>query len=234
MTKLTFSLIGKCILLSALSCVLQSCSAQYSAESITGWVVDADTGRPLEGVNVTANWRVEEGNLAGTNGGGDIQIMETVTDQTGRYQFPAWGPKRLPPKKNGWWVDQYIGNGDPELVFFKRAYRLESRSNVLVMEHNRSLLRRSDWNGKTIKLKSLGASAEENIDNLWRAAGALSFALHADRCEWQKIPRMLAAQLKENEKFTKPNNFIVMLTIYSIPTDLQCASPQEFLKEYLK
>lgn len=234
MTKLTFSVIGKCILLTALSCILQSCSAQYSAESITGWVVDADTGRPLEGVNVTANWRVEEGNVAGTNDGGDIQIMEAVTDQSGRYQFPAWGPKPLPPKKNGLWVDQYIGNGDPELVFFKSGYKLDSRSNVLVVsEHNRSLIRRSDWNGKTIELKPLGASTEENIDNLTRAGLALSFALHADGCEWQKIPRMLAAQLKEAGKFTKQNTFS-LLSISNIPTDSQCALPQEFLKEYLK
>ena len=214
--------------------MLQSCFALYFSEPITGWVVDADTGKPLEGVIVTANWAVNEGNLAGTNSGGQIQIMETVTDLAGRYHFPAWGPKPLPPKKNGWWVDQYIGNEDPGLMFFKNGYRLDTRSNALVSERNTSSIRRSDWNGKTIKLKLIGANEKEYVEDLSRARGMLSFALSADGCEWEKIPRMLAALLKETEKFRKPGTYTSLLTLARIPENPHCGSPQEFLKEYLK
>src|SRR3990167_8576263 len=119
MTKVTPSVICKCILLITMSLMLQSCFALYSAEPITGWVVDADTGQPLEGVIVNAHWAVNEGNWAGTNSGGGIQIMATVTDKPVPSHSPAWGPKPLPPKKNGWLVEQYIGNEDPGLIFFK-------------------------------------------------------------------------------------------------------------------
>jgi hypothetical protein len=234
MTKLTIPFICKSVLLITLSLTLQSCFAQYSAEPITGWVVDADTGKPLEGVIVTANWAVSEGNLAGTNQGGQLQILETVTDQAGRYHFPGWGPKRLPPKKNGWWVDQYIGNEDPGLVFFKGGYELDSRRNVLVSERNRSWKRHSDWDGKTIKLKFIGADEKEYVKDLSFASNTLGFALSADGCEWQKIPRMLAAQLKESEKYRKPGTFTLMLSISDIPVLPKCGSPQDFLKEYLK
>src|SRR6266849_1854255 len=85
----------------ALICLLplQACATTYSAEPIEAWVVDADSGQPIEGVVVTANWELEIGTLGGNIPVGQIMVMETVTDQKGRFYFPAWGPKAVPLKK---------------------------------------------------------------------------------------------------------------------------------------
>ncbi|ROZ76072.1 carboxypeptidase-like regulatory domain-containing protein [Ramlibacter sp. WS9] len=228
--------IGKAIVIAALLLSLQSCFADYSAEAIEGWLVDEDTGKPIEGANVTANWTVEEGNLAGTNTGGQIQILETVTDKNGRFFFPAWGPKPLPPKKNGWWVDQYIGYEDPRMVFFKSGYKLVSASNYAVSERNTARTRRSEWNGKTIKMKNLADQKKEYEESLSAARSALRFAFDASGCDWQHIPRMLAAVIKEMEKLRQPGKYNPLLTVDvgSIPETSQCARPQDYLREYLK
>ena len=63
----------------------------YQAEPIEGWVVDAETGKPLEGVNIAASWELMSGGMA-VIPVGSIMLMETVTDVKGRYAFPAWGP----------------------------------------------------------------------------------------------------------------------------------------------
>ncbi|HEY0488093.1 MAG TPA: hypothetical protein VGD30_01135 [Telluria sp.] len=68
-------------LLAAAALALQSCSTTYSGESIEGRVVDADSGKPLAGVVVVSALQVSDGNLAGTNDGGQIQIQESATLQ---------------------------------------------------------------------------------------------------------------------------------------------------------
>ena len=37
---------------------LSACGETYSAEAIEAWVVDAETGQPIEGVVVAANWQL--------------------------------------------------------------------------------------------------------------------------------------------------------------------------------
>lgn len=121
-------------LLFALSLAVQYCSDQYAGESIEGWVVDEATGRPLRGVVVMSVWEISEGNLAGTNSGGTIQVQEAVTDHTGRYYLPAWGPLSMPKKKNGWWVDQYISASAPRLTYFKGGYETSWISDAITVK----------------------------------------------------------------------------------------------------
>ena len=86
--------IARWFLILACMAPLQACSNSYSAKPIEAWVVDAQTGKPLEGVNVVAHWKLRYG----LEGGGSYQlhIMEDVTDKNGRFFFPAWGPKEIP------------------------------------------------------------------------------------------------------------------------------------------
>src|SRR5258708_16141131 len=71
---------------------LPSYAVIYSAEATEGWVADAETGKPIEGVIVVAHWRIT-GGLEGGTPINELKILETVTDEIGRYSFPAWGPK---------------------------------------------------------------------------------------------------------------------------------------------
>ncbi|HEV8310544.1 MAG TPA: hypothetical protein VGW35_23020, partial [Methylomirabilota bacterium] len=62
----------------------------YSAAEIRGWVVDAETKQPLEGVYVVAQWILQTG-LFDSRTVTRLHIMEAVTDAKGEYYFPPWG-----------------------------------------------------------------------------------------------------------------------------------------------
>src|SRR5689334_6350161 len=68
------------------------CALIYKAEAIEGWVVDSETGKPIEGVVVVAHWQLQGGFEGGTPLR-ELKIFEAVTDHSGHYSFPAWGPE---------------------------------------------------------------------------------------------------------------------------------------------
>jgi uncharacterized GH25 family protein len=82
------------IVLALLLASLSACATSYSAKPITAKVVDAVTGEPLEGVNVVAHWLMEDPQAG--RGQGDLELMEAVTDKSGEFHFPGWGPKAIP------------------------------------------------------------------------------------------------------------------------------------------
>lgn len=217
---------------------LAACAKQYSAESIEAWVVDAETGKPLEGVVVTANWQVLEGTLAGTNTGGQLQILETVTDANGRFYFPAWAPKPLPPKKTGWMVDRYIGNEDPQLVLFKSGYEMLKLANHLVVsKRNPASVRISIWNGQTIRLKRFRGTAEGYAEHLWRYQSVLYFAYSVEECNWKHVPRMLAALYQENIRLLEavPASYPAKSSIQDFKAILEnCPSSKTYFQEIMR
>jgi uncharacterized GH25 family protein len=72
---------------------VSGCTKTWRAEAINGRVVDAGTGTPIAGAVVLVNWQ-----LKGMEGfpQGQLAIFERVTDAQGRFEIPAWGPKRPP------------------------------------------------------------------------------------------------------------------------------------------
>ena len=143
-------------------------SLRYSAEPIEAWVVDVETQQPLEGVIVVAAWTLEANGLywdwekwelAGSihqgSRTGALQVFETVTDQSGRFAFPAWGPIKT---SKGRLIDE-----DPKLIFFKSGYGYGVLANSLGTggidrERVRNPVRWSNWSGKTIKLQLYNAA----------------------------------------------------------------------------
>ena len=66
----------------------------YSAAPITGRVVDAQSGHPLTGAVVMAIWELRKGfGMEGSITSGTLQVMEVLTDEGGRFELPAWGPR---------------------------------------------------------------------------------------------------------------------------------------------
>src|SRR3989304_3297455 len=85
----------------------------YIAEPIEGRVVDKETGQPIEGAVVVAQWI-----LAKPLEGHSVDhwvVIEAITDTEGRYHIPGWGPKTRP------W-NRWLSNYDPKLVVFKLGY----------------------------------------------------------------------------------------------------------------
>jgi hypothetical protein len=217
------------ILLSQVNCI--SLPNKYSAKEIEAWVVDADTGKPLEGVIVVAAWELKGGLELG-NPVGNANLMETVTDKNGRFYFPAWGPV---------WKKGALLFNDPNLYFFKRDYEYRALPNKFSfsdLETGRGSVRSSDWHGKTIKLKKFQGSLEEYAWHLSSLDTGIETILDVGRrskdCEWKKVPKLLVAfsQLKDIFRENKIP-FIDLTSIDDLPTGERCGSPQLFFKRYL-
>lgn len=169
--------------------LLTSCAgyeAGYSAKATEAWVVDAATGKPIEGVIAVAHWELSAGAMKARSRLVQLKVLETVTDKEGRLFFPAWGPERNPSMVG------YIEDNDPGIILFKSGYAPRFLQNRL--EARAGALRQSDWSGKTIAL----ARAADNEEKYLREFQVLNQELRsivedASACNWKKIPRMLRA-----------------------------------------
>jgi hypothetical protein len=163
----------------------------YTAEAIEGWVVDAGTGRPLEGVIIVAHWQLM-GGFEGGNPVGQLQIHEAVTDQAGRYYIPAWGPRFA--------LRGRLRNASPNLLFFKPGYRHRVLDNRWYAGRDNS---KSDWNGKTVTLERIEGSLLEYARHLQPLNDALWGVGHVwgEPCGWESFPRMLRAIDAQDARF---------------------------------
>lgn len=167
---------------------LSGCATTYHAEAIEGWVVDAETGKPLEGVIIVAHWELK-GGLEGGVPIAQLQIFETVTDSNGRYFFPAWGPKVIPPTGE-------LQGDSPGLLLFKSGYRSQRFVNFYWQTYGTSTF---FYNKKTLKLERFkGTLAEyaESLSSLSSTLWVTGFDVgyySGDYCGWKSFPRMLRA-----------------------------------------
>lgn len=215
---------------------LSSCASfLYSAKPIQAWVKDAETGKPLEGVIVTANWQLE-GGIEGGNPVAQAMVMETVTDKNGRFYFPGWGPKLRS-------MEGRLKTESPQILMFKSGYSYVALVNKLTMEALRGELEyplRSDWNGKTIKLEKFRGTMEQYAEHVYDLSREmdrmLDFAQGDNECDWKKVPRMLVELNRmgvyfENQSL-KPDPWHHIMRIEDIPVKSHCGSPKEFLRDF--
>jgi len=129
----------------------------YSADPITATVVDADTGAPIEGVNVVAAWELRGGvNYGGAVG--YVNVLETVTDRNGRFSFPAWGPRIASGGK--------IRLSAPLLLLFKQGYKYGVFANNGRSGEDAPTDLRSDWNNRSLPLTQFSGTAQQYEENL--------------------------------------------------------------------
>lgn len=156
----------------------------YSAEPIEGWVVDAETGRPLEDVVVLAHWQLRGGIERQIKG--ELMILETKTNRDGRFAFPGWGPKAVSDSTARLWDE------DPQLLFAKHGYQLLELSNASRVGpvDTEKLLRSSTWNGKRIEIKSFkdNVAARESAFNY---SYARFLPWYGRDCEWKQMPLLI-------------------------------------------
>ena len=177
--------------LSLLSIVfaLSACATPltYSAKEIRGRVVDAETGQPVEGAVIVAQWILFEMGIGHGGHKGRLHIYETVTDNNGHYTIPAWGPKVHSPFT-------MLDNLDPEILIFKSGY--EPRG--LVNEHERtSSVRVSEWDGRVIKLKKFQGTIETYANQILYV---VSTSLPDTGKVWRSFPRMVLALDAEDRR----------------------------------
>jgi hypothetical protein len=202
--------------------------SSYSSEPIEAKVVDADTGEPLEGVIVAAHWELVYGSFGGRVPAGQIKVMETVTDKTGTFRFPAWG--LVENKTSG-----SLEEKSPRLLIFKNGYRYEGLTNKFERDYSTmSSRRRSDWNGKTIRLEKFKGSQQEYARHLSSLTISLRFAYSPKDCEWKYVPRILFALGQEEKRLSAQKIVNGLLEIDDVGEQSQCGSARKFFEEYLK
>ena len=218
------------LFLIVLALPLQACGWAYSAKPIEGWVVDAATKQPLDGVNVVAHWVVNFGMEGGQ--GTDLMLMETVTDKNGRYAFPKWGPAKV-PLDLPW--DARMKSQSPELIFFKRDYQFRAMSNETTgpQPGPGPLVRTSDWAGKTIQMTQF----EGPLDRYATIIGGVLTGVSYGRCNWKKIPRILVVLDNEKKRLQQKGVYSSPPTLRAIEAFSEgdhCGSVADFFKEYQK
>lgn len=214
---------------------LQSCAFYYKAEPIEAWVVDTGTKQPLEGVIVVAHWQLK-GGLEGGNPVGQMMIMETVTDSTGRFYFPGWGPKLR--SLRGELKDQ-----SPGILLFKSGYEyrgLQNNTTSKTIRGNLELPLRSDWDKKTIEMERFKGAMEEYAKQIYWLSTDMDrihdIASGAKTCTWKSTPQLLVALHKISLDFEKQNVYPYggrIHRIEDIPMYPECGSPTEYFKRFL-
>jgi hypothetical protein len=222
----------------------RACSQEYSADPISAQVVDAETGKPLPGVSVVAHWQLE-GGLEGGSELGAVMVMEAETDANGKFSMPAWGPKRV-YQSPGVYGNARIKSAAPEIFFFKSGYENGRRLNYYGSEGAPSHMR-SEWDGKVIPLKPFHGelkiyadSVRWFSDDLVRATAEFNNTCAGGRscpaaCQWEHIPKTIAALRREEETFASQGMNIGMIydslvTNDSVYRQAGCASPAAVFK----
>jgi hypothetical protein len=237
------ALIKLCLLFAALSTFsMQGCAVLYSAKETQAWVVDAETGQPLEGVNVVAHWVLDYATspIAMHPSHIDWILMETVTDSTGQFRFPAWGPLAVPSELP---LTARLAGQDPAVILFKGGYQWQAFSNGVSgpPQFPGPLVRSWGWNGKTIEMKKFNGPLKQYGYGL---GGVLTGVNYID-CNWKKIPRMIIALNNEDAELKRQGVYKPSLGVPSLArptfsvleTDAamaNCGSVADFLKDYQK
>lgn len=188
--------------------------AAYAAREVRGTVVDEQTGEPLEGVVVVAQWELVREVIPGlrdTAPGERLRIEEAVTGHDGRYAIPAWGPLPRPAFTR-------LEHRDPQLSFFKAGYYPWTVANEVRGTPGRQALRVSQWDGKTIRLVRVTGQAREvvledgrfkttvRLDGTLRQYASwvrdlqISLQWTRDNDDWKRYPRMVLALKRERER----------------------------------
>lgn len=230
--------------LAAVGC--QQPQRTYSADSVYARVVDADTGKPLEGVAVVAYWELYQGSITGDGMPcGAANVEEAVTDKDGEFRIPGWGPVKGSCGR--------MRNGNPLVYFFKPGYLYLRKSSGVGLDYTKEVsVAQVWWNGQTIKMNKypnldlhaygLGSYA----DNFYTLNSMLeNFIVDMpSECNWRKIPNMLRAIIAQRKQFDTAGNVNVVTIDWILSKDDQdrmmqkiaphCGSPKQFIQELEK
>ena len=150
----------------------------------------------IAGVNVVAYWDIYGGLESGFYEG-NLNVVETTTDQSGAFLIPGWGPK---------WSTGVVKRWNPNFIFFKSGYVVKIESNAAHRggEWSRGMFEwaahiRSDLNNTKISLKAIGFGGAENardiefLDDRLRTIGLE----RAAPCDWRKFTQTIISVEKE-------------------------------------
>ena len=95
----------------------------FNDRSIEGSVVDAETGKPLEGVIVFGLWELTQYFSHGS--GGYARISMEISDNDGKFKIPFWITFKP------WTFNSSMSSITPIIIIYKPGYRFYS-SNIIM------------------------------------------------------------------------------------------------------
>lgn len=194
-TVTSLLLVGCVLLVGACDSERKTVTRQYSADPITAWVVDADTGAPINGANVVAAWIMKAGLQDNTTI--YVNVLEAVTDESGKFSFSAWGPKAVTERGE-------IFTSAPAITIFKSGYQLAGGGNMGTMQVA-PLHMSSYWDGRTFRLQRFQGTAEEYAEYLGLYLQTTINSFLRNGCHDKSIPRFLIAVDQQSQVFEKQN-----------------------------
>ena len=233
-------------LIGLFSSLFACASHEYSATPIVATVVDAETKQPIVDALVIARWvAVGGGGMHSAHDVGSVEILETVTNSNGKFEFLGWGPKRY--EGDGALMDE-----EPKILVFKRGYWPAIVANGQYSgpptkdfhTHKTGPVRTSMWSGETIAMKPFKQGymefhsfvyypfVESHLRHMFMSPSTTP-------CDWKKIPKTVAYM--ENERNALIAKGANTHTMASILVDLisnndnfvskGCGSPREYFRE---
>ena len=213
---------------------LASCTVNYQFAPIEAWVVDAETGKPIEGAVVTANWELVKGGFDGPRYYGQLEVKETVTDAKGRFFFEGFSKEDSSGAE--------LRESDPQILIFKAGYRFERFTNNYRDggAGYGAMHRTASVSGKTVRLAKLRMPDEE-IGSHGSLHGRLGFLTknmpgksETEKCYWQNIPKMIIETRIHEKQASKSgalrysiyDDLVRNSDHYSANTRVNCISPK--------
>ena len=163
----------------------------FEATSFEGKIVDAETGLPIPNAVVYINWPRMTSTFGGSNPIGTVEVQEAISNSSGYYKMPGWKKSKKEAGK-GW-----FSKSRPEMVIYASGYWPELLHNRISSDNYlaRNEAWKSDWDGKTIKLKPM--HSEKWQYKQWKKYGdniglVLSYYFIPE-CGWLKLPNYYLA-----------------------------------------
>jgi hypothetical protein len=220
-------MVHRVVLIAALAAasLVSGCGRIYSAAPISARVVDAESGAPIEGVNVVAAWQAK-GGLEGGNVKGYVTVMEAVTNANGEFSFPGWGPK--------WWSNGAIQDGAPLLILFKPGYDAEFLWERKYGMENAPSHMTSSRDGKSLTMKRFDGSTQEYSERLGGILSVVDSLILDGGCSWRSIPRFLLTVDRQHKVFDAAKTTLRLYPLESldINADKSCGSLKDYVLEH--
>lgn len=224
------------VVLIALVLLLAGCNSPvFIIEPFEARVVDADTGEPIQGAYVVANWALFEA-------GGtmhtvrifreQLAVKETATDQNGRFSFEGF------TKTNPKLLELYWEN--PQVIIFKPGFEYSHWVNTcrLVGDHCANIWHLASVAGKTVKLKKLNDEMRKK-DQTYTAYSGLTTHLRdvIRSCNAQQIPNFIVAAEAERKR-TEAEGYRWAADLPSLDAidnlKTNCGTGREYFERYKK
>lgn len=196
-----------------------ACSPIYWIAPIDARVVDAETGAPVKGANVIANWQLVTGSLDGERATGQLAVREATTNDQGEFHFDGF--VRVNPSMS------HLRGQDPQLIVFKPGYEFQRIWNHRGSTHPLvvGFRRTAQVDGKEIKLTRLTSAGTSRDPFYWRLQSDLSYLIND--CGWKYISNALVAMDAEKARIesAKPGSTADLPSIELVEgTSAKCGS----------